>query len=621
MKEYIKKKSVQYPLLAVLVMSLLWLSVGTDSNFLQTSVLNLPEHASFDGTVSPFRSSPDWVHLSAERYNFAYDDLRDDEFVSDVPAYDPAKLKTSVDDLQWGNPDHDMIRNAKITYSVPYLGNYRLDGQEYVGSHPAVDIKLPWGTDIYAIANGVVTKAANQESGFGKHIVIQHNNVPSADSESRKETLYSAYAHLSSMTISEGDVVVKGQKIGEVGSSGTSSAAHLHFQIDNSEAPWHPYWPFTWKDAQDAGLDFYTAINAGLGMDKAKKLTLNPMLYVQRYATDGTYLATSSEDVDLGGTVASSYVEPSEEVVVADTVEPETPEVVVEPEPVVEVVADPPVLNFEFDVEPSYLYEGEAFDVKISLRDQYGNAYREGFAGDLLIATENNNVRVNKALVSALSFNSDYDTSKSFVVNKTGKDRFKIVNDGQVFTSEWFDVVKVEKDAIFVDVPNDHEFAQAIKALVDEGIVKGYDDGTFQPARTVSRVEALKFIFEGVNANLSSGDLPFSDLDKPSWYLDYLHTALGKNVVSGYDDGTFKPNNTVNKAEFYKMLFLGMDVKVEKSVTYSPYPDVKMTDWFAPYIVTAFDLGIIDNSVEYIKPNAKMTRGEVAYAIYKVMGL
>jgi len=663
MKKLLRSKALQIPILSILVMVLL-ISLSAGNSFLfRSSVVSMPQHAPFDGTVYPIKTTANWVKFSSEDYSKSFDQL-DNSKLQTIPYYDPANLSKSVDKLAWGNPADDQVRNAKITYSVPYLGNYELDGVENAGSHPAVDIKTPMNTPVYAIANGVVVTAVTQSTGFGNHIVIKHENVPLLSNPNGKTTLYSSYNHLNSISVSEGSVVKKGDLIGKSGTSGTSTTPHLHFQIDTADAPYHPYWPFTFKEAQDAGLDFFSAINEGLGADIAAKLTVNPIVYVQKNMNSNSASTVNTAKVDnsdynvgssFGGSYASNLpsdvsseafgsnkkvensepakVESNEDVdvyenvvkpeLVANTNEIESTDTTVVEENVVipEPVSVDPILNFSFDVEDSYLYEGKSFSFDISMTDQFGEKFRDGFLDYVVVGTENNVVRVNNAILTYNLFKNSKSVTRTFEASKSGKDRFKIVYGDEVYVSDWFDVVKVDKESRFKDVPTDSKYYEAIEYLVDNGVVNGYADKTFLPNQTVSRVEALKFILEGIDATLNSGSLDFTDLDKDTWYKDYLYTAFTKNVVKGYDDGTFKPNNIVSKAEFYKMLFVGMDADMTYSVGSSPFKDVKSSDWFYDYFMKAFELNIIDHEEDYARPSNGMTRGEVAYSIYKLMTL
>jgi murein DD-endopeptidase MepM/ murein hydrolase activator NlpD len=84
------------------------------------------------------------------------------------------------------------------------------------------------GTPIHAAGGGIVV-FADVYAGYGNMIDIDHGNG-----------LVSRYAHASKITVKTGDVVMKGQKIAEVGNTGRSTGAHLHFEVLHQGAPQNP---------------------------------------------------------------------------------------------------------------------------------------------------------------------------------------------------------------------------------------------------------------------------------------------------------------------------------------------------------------------------------------------
>ena len=95
--------------------------------------------------------------------------------------------------------------------------------------HNGVDLGAPNGTPVYASAAGTVIVAKNNggyNGGYGNYIVVSHANGT--------QTLY---AHLSSVAISVGQTVEKGQKLGGVGSTGKSTGNHLHFEVRCAKNP------------------------------------------------------------------------------------------------------------------------------------------------------------------------------------------------------------------------------------------------------------------------------------------------------------------------------------------------------------------------------------------------
>lgn len=170
-------------------------------------------------------------------------------------------------------------------YSVGYMGDY--NGLEGHGSHPGIDIRVPTGTPVVSVMNGIVTEVGNNAGGFGKFVVVRHPHVPDPSNPKSTTTLFSAYAHLSAQLVSVGDVVDKGQEIGFSGRTGNVSGPHLHYQLDREtslngeEAPFHPYWPFDRGDMTSAGVNFHQAVNGGINQSQGYAYTVHPLQYVQ----------------------------------------------------------------------------------------------------------------------------------------------------------------------------------------------------------------------------------------------------------------------------------------------------------------------------------------------------
>ncbi|MBU0668193.1 S-layer homology domain-containing protein, partial [Patescibacteria group bacterium] len=178
------------------------------------------------------------------------------------------------------------------------------------------------------------------------------------------------------------------------------------------------------------------------------------------------------------------------------------------------------------------------------------------------------------------------------------------------------------KSVMFNDVDTNASYYDAVSFLKENGVITGYPDGSFRPEAVVSRVESLKFILSGINSELiSAKKLPFPDTAAKEWYSDYVVTAYNRAIVGGYPDNTFKPANTVNRAEFLKMLLNAMEINVDKSVSRDVYSDVPRDAWFAPYVQYAKDKNLISHSGGSFKPNEGMTRSEVADLIYRVIVL
>ncbi|OIO52916.1 hypothetical protein AUJ46_06610 [Candidatus Peregrinibacteria bacterium CG1_02_54_53] len=219
----------------------------------------------YTGTVTPVALVPDyvrWYRYGGNPQEHTFREVPQDLLIP-LPTY-----SSSLGD-----------ETTRVIYSVSYMGSYA-SGFENSGSHPAVDIRVPTGTPVRSIASGIVSEVKDA-TGFGKTVVIRHPNVPDPSNPARTTELYSNYAHLSVAFVNPGDIIEKGEQIALSGQTGDTTGPHLHFQIDRSDAPWHPYWPFTTEELRAAGYSTTQAIDRGFHSDRGTSFTVNPLLYVQ----------------------------------------------------------------------------------------------------------------------------------------------------------------------------------------------------------------------------------------------------------------------------------------------------------------------------------------------------
>lgn len=175
---------------------------------------------------------------------------------------------------------------------------------------------------------------------------------------------------------------------------------------------------------------------------------------------------------------------------------------------------------------------------------------------------------------------------------------------------------------IFNDVSISHPNADAIQYMKETGIIEGYSDGTFKPENPVNRAEILKMLLLGLGYKVP-GDyktVPFTDLSSGVWYLPYVNYAVQLGIVKGYDDGTYRPASSMNRVEFLKVLLITYGLNLNDYPVTSLYPDTDKKAWYAPYVQYSKDQGLMDTDLNgNFNPANPVTRAEVAETIYRLM--
>lgn len=177
--------------------------------------------------------------------------------------------------------------------------------------------------------------------------------------------------------------------------------------------------------------------------------------------------------------------------------------------------------------------------------------------------------------------------------------------------------------ASFSDVPSTHEHYAAIEWMQARGVIEGYSDGTFRPDQSVTRAEALKIILVGTGVSLpettENQTILYGDVQLDDWYFVHVQKATELGWVQGYSDGLFRPEQTINLAEALKIISIAKQIQTG-AVTEDPYSDVPSAVWFSPYVSYAKTRNFIQAYHDgLLHPDYALTRGGLIEVLYRFL--
>ena len=129
-------------------------------------------------------------------------------------------------------PSIKPVQEDKLKRKLRHMSGYgiRIHPVHKVNKfHKGIDFTAPRGTAIQATGNGVVSRVQKRRIGYGNNVIIDHGFGYTT-----------MYAHMKEIHVKKGDKVTKGQQIGTIGSTGTSTAPHLHYEVRINDRPVNP---------------------------------------------------------------------------------------------------------------------------------------------------------------------------------------------------------------------------------------------------------------------------------------------------------------------------------------------------------------------------------------------
>ena len=142
-------------------------------------------------------------------------------------------------------------------------------------------------------------------------------------------------------------------------------------------------------------------------------------------------------------------------------------------------------------------------------------------------------------------------------------------------------------------------------------VIEGYSDGTFRPNNLINRAEFVKMIVNAVFKEERISECKakyFSDAVNDAWFDKYICTAKEESLISGYPDGAIRPSRDINFAEAAKIIVNAFGL---------PSETAKSEPWYAPYISILALRNAIPLSIS--GPSEKLKRGEMAEIIFRIM--
>jgi hypothetical protein len=171
----------------------------------------------------------------------------------------------------------------------------------------------------------------------------------------------------------------------------------------------------------------------------------------------------------------------------------------------------------------------------------------------------------------------------------------------------------------FTDTPMTHWAIDPIALSVTLGLVKGYPDNSFKPEKDITRAELVTLLVRSMPVTLAES-VPatgFKDVPSKHWAAKYIAYGSYKQLITGYPDGTFKPNKVLSRAEGVTILARYAEL-IEEEKAVSPFPDLKPDFWANKYIALAKEVGML----EYLRgknfePSRPFSRAEACEVLYR----
>jgi len=171
----------------------------------------------------------------------------------------------------------------------------------------------------------------------------------------------------------------------------------------------------------------------------------------------------------------------------------------------------------------------------------------------------------------------------------------------------------------FTDIEN-HWAQEAIEEWTEAGLISGYDDGTFRPEQEITRAEFTALI------NRSFGftdhqENHFIDVPLDAWFASHVDRAVSEGYISGYDDGTFRPQEPISRQEVATIVYRLEDLPEAPAGTLEQFADAEaIPEWSRDFVAAVVEAGLMSGyDDDTFRPEAPITRAESVATLDRIV--
>ena len=165
--------------------------------------------------------------------------------------------------------------------------------------------------------------------------------------------------------------------------------------------------------------------------------------------------------------------------------------------------------------------------------------------------------------------------------------------------------------------PNDTGISKVFDIEHHRAYMIGYDTGLFGPESNITRAEVAQVFYNLLLEHKNDLSVQFSDVTAQAWYYNAVAELTKSGVIRGYEDGTFRPDQAITRAEFTAIAARFAKISTDRTVDFS---DVSVNMWYYDAVRTAISYGWVTGYEDgTFRPEQSIARGETATTVNRML--